>query len=290
MDATDDEDDVGRGRGGGSRDGAAEHEGRRRRLADMLGEGYRPLHREATLSGRAPEPRPSPARRLERVCRVAAAVIEVDGVGVTMLDATTNGVHGPGARRDQPAAVGAATGQMEGLSLTVQEGPTMEAFAAGLPVLAPDLAAETTRWPGFAPAALAAGVRAVFSLPLQLGAVRLGTLDLHRRRPGELAREQFADALALAGLATETLLDLTHPDSQDDAWGWLPHVHADVHVASGMVSVHAGISIPAALMRIRGYAFAHDRTVDEVARHIIRRELVLDEGNDPGPRDPENTS
>ncbi len=59
----------------------------------------------------------------------------------------------------------------------------------------------------FAPAAVHAGVRAVFALPLQVGAIRFGVLDLYRAGPGELDREQFADALVLADTACALLLD-----------------------------------------------------------------------------------
>jgi hypothetical protein len=41
-------------------------------------------------------------------------------------------------------------------------------------LIAPDCLA---RWPVFTPAAVHAGVRAVFALPLQVGGIRLGVLD-----------------------------------------------------------------------------------------------------------------
>lgn len=158
----------------------------------------------------------------------------------------------------------------------------------GVPVLVGDLTAETTRWPGFASEAVAAGAMAAFSLPLQVGVVRLGTLDMNRSAAGPLAREQLADALALAGLATEALLELAeHPEPVPDGVdadppprvaGWLSDVHADVHVASGMVSAQEGIGVDAALLRIRAHAFVSGERISEVARRIIDRDLVLDPG------------
>src|ERR1051325_5839133 len=62
------------------------------------------------------------------------------------------------------------------------------------------------RWPVFAPAALHAGVGAVFALPLQVGGMRLGVLDLYRAGPGGLDRQQLADALVLADTACALLL------------------------------------------------------------------------------------
>jgi hypothetical protein len=116
---------------------------------------------------------------------------------------------------------------------------------------------------------------AVFSLPLQVGVIRLGTLDLHRCTTGRLSVEQLADALALRAGSP----------------GWLPDVHADVHIASGMVSAQQGIDVRAALLRIRGYAFAHDQPIQQVARHIIDRDLALgraeDNGSGHGPTAPD---
>lgn len=136
----------------------------------------------------------------------------------------------------------------------------------------------------------------MFSLPLQVGAVRLGTLDLNRASSGPMSREQLAGALALVELATEALLELAeHPDpsaddpAQDDAGadpmprqaaGWLPDVHADVHVASGMVSARLGIDVGTGMLRLRAHAFASSEPISEVARRIIDRSLVLDDSGD----------
>ena len=81
------------------------------------------------------------------------------------------------------------------------------------PVIAADLTTGSwqQRWPQFTPAALDAGVRAVFALPLHAGGVRHeGAVDLYRRSPGGLEPTERATALAFAGAATEliTLEDL----------------------------------------------------------------------------------
>lgn len=238
-------------------------------------------------------------KRLGRVCVLSTGEVGVDGAGVTVMGSLEAGRAGA---RDQLAATGALTRRLEDLQLTAGEGPCLDAYDGGSPVLAGDLAAEATRWLGFGPEAIAAGAAAVFSLPLQVGAVRLGTLDLNRASTGALSREQLADALALATLATEILLELAeHPDVPDDPdttdapdadpqrWpgvGWLPDVHAEVHIASGMVSAQQAISVGVALLRIRAHAFATGEAISDVAQRIIDRELVLE---DPGaePADPD---
>ena len=77
----------------------------------------------------------------------------------------------------------------------------------GSPMLVPDLAPLTERWPGFAPAAVDAGARALFAFPLQAGAIRAGMLLLYRAQPGPLTPQQLADALVFADIALQLLLD-----------------------------------------------------------------------------------
>src|SRR3954453_22432143 len=76
--------------------------------------------------------------------------------------------------------------RVEELQVVLGEGPCVDAFSSGQPVLASDLGqvAWGRRWPAFVPEALAAGARALFALPLQIGAARVGVMDLHREAPG----------------------------------------------------------------------------------------------------------
>jgi AmiR/NasT family two-component response regulator len=48
-----------------------------------------------------------------------------------------------------------------------------------------------------------------------------------------------------------------------------------VHNAAGMVSVQAGISVTEALIRLRAFAFSHDRLLADVAQDVIDRKLRL---------------
>ena len=62
-------------------------------------------------------------------------------------------------------------------------------------------------WTGYAPSAQAAGVRAVFAFPIQIGAARLGALDVYRPDPGPLTAGELADGLIFADFALNALLD-----------------------------------------------------------------------------------
>jgi hypothetical protein len=46
-----------------------------------------------------------------------------------------------------------------------------------------------------------------------------------------------------------------------------------VHQASGMVAVQLGVSVTEALIRLRSYAFTHDRLLTDIARDVVARLL-----------------
>ncbi|GGJ87330.1 GAF domain-containing protein [Pilimelia anulata] len=218
---------------------------------------------------------------LAHLAAAAAAVAGVDGAAVAIT-------AGPTAR--QPiAATDAVAERVEEWHLAFGEGPAVAATAGGGPVIAVDLESPPAlaRWPAFAPAALTAGVRAVIALPLQVGAIRVGVLTLYRRRAGGLTADELADVLVVADTACVLLLDGADPPDKPD--GRSDH-NAVVHQATGMILVQAGISAEAAFVRLRAYAYAHDRRLSDVARDVVARRLrfhpephINTEGRPDGP-------
>lgn len=170
------------------------------------------------------------------------------------------------------------------IQFTLGEGPSREATATGVPVLTPDLADSLVRWPAFAPAAMDLGARAVFVFPLRIGAISVGTLLAHRNVPGSLAAGQLADALALADAMTLALLHRKWPEAEDvdqPGPGWAQPVtyRAEVHQATGMVSVQLGVTLAEALVRLRTHAWAGDRLLADVAADVVARRLRFDDPN-----------
>src|SRR5690348_2386420 len=101
----------------------------------------------------------------------------------------------------------AVSARIEQLQYELGEGPCVDAYNHDRPVLEPDLADPATpRWVAFTRPALDAGARAVFGFPLQVGAVRLGALNLYCDTPRALTDDQHADALLLASIVAEALL------------------------------------------------------------------------------------
>jgi hypothetical protein len=206
-----------------------------------------------------------------RLCEVTPAIAGVTGAGVLLMSGEV--------QRGSLSASDELSRLMEELQYTFGEGPCVDAFRQDQVVAEPDLADPLTqRWLAFSPAALRAGVRAVFGFPLQVGTVRLGALNLYRDRPGPLSGEQHADTLVLADVAARWVLQAQAGAAPGALAGELEsgaEFHFAVHNAAGIVSVQEGISVADALIRLRAFAFASDRRLADVARDVIARTLRL---------------
>jgi hypothetical protein len=175
-------------------------------------------------------------------------------------------------------ATDGSAAMLEDLQATLGEGPCIDASRDGQPVLQSDLAATgTTRWPGFTAAALEKGIAAVFAFPLQVGAIRLGVLDLYRDTAGPLDRPQLAAALDFAEAATTILLYLQNKATPGEplhpALAEAVESRREIHQATGMISVQAGVGLADALLRLRAHAFSSELPLLEVAKAVVDRRL-----------------
>ena len=216
--------------------------------------------------------------RLAETCRTAARELSASGVGLSVMSA--DGALAMATASDP------GTARIEELQFTLGEGPCIDAVAASRPVLVAELDhAVMRRWPEYGPAAYEAGIRAVFAFPLQVGAARLGVLDVFRTLPGGLSRTELGAAFTVVARAVAALLDgqeratihsetdsETHSEGLDEAF----EHRVVVFQAQGMVMVQLGSSLAEALVRMRAYAYAHDRRLGEVAADIVARRLQFD--------------
>jgi hypothetical protein len=112
-----------------------------------------------------------------------------------------------------------------------------------------------------------------------VGAVRLGALNLYCEQPSPLSDDQHADALVMADVAARWVLDV-QADAPPGLLAAELEVGADFHFAvqnaAGIVSAQLAVSVTEALIRLRAYAFAHDRLVGDVARDVVAHTLRLE--------------
>ena len=117
---------------------------------------------------------------------------------------------------------------------------------------------------------------AVFAFPLRVGTVRLGALDLYRDEPGPLSDDQHANALVMADVVANWVLDVqanAPPGSVAEELERDADFHFVVHNAAGAVSVQLGISVTEALIRLRAHAFANDKPLRDIAEDVMTRRL-----------------
>src|SRR6476661_8003591 len=115
----------------------------------------------------------------KRLCVVGAGITHLSGAGILLMSGDI--AHGSVCSSNETSAV------IERLQFELGEGPCVDAYRDDRPVLEADLAEPAlVRWPAFTEPALAAGARAVFGFPMQVGAARLGALNLYRDAPGAL--------------------------------------------------------------------------------------------------------
>ncbi len=204
------------------------------------------------------------------LCRVCVEVLDVSGAGITVM---SGGHAGP------VCVSGGRVAVLEDLQFTTGVGPCQDAYTSGLPVHAPNLDATTSqRWPIFIDQALHSGIGAVFAYPLSTHGARVGVLTLYQDEAGELTADQNFDSLAMAMLLTETVLSMQDTAPPGELAGGLEDVvayRAEIHQASGMVSIQLEIPVAEALLRIRAHAFAIGSPVGVVAADIVGRRLRL---------------
>jgi hypothetical protein len=208
----------------------------------------------------------------DRLCEVSASLAGATGAGIMVMSDTYQ--HGAVCHSNAVSAL------IDDLQFSLGEGPSLDAYFRTQPILEPDLIAPTTiRWTAFARSAAAAGVRAVFGFPLRVGDFRIGALNLYRDEPGGLDDDQHADTLVMAGVAARAVLAMQVDSALDAVEPKLEmqsKLRLVVHQASGMTASQLHIPVADALDRLRAYAFANDRSLDDTARDVMARRIRFD--------------
>jgi hypothetical protein len=213
-----------------------------------------------------------PELETQRLCEVCAEVTDMSGAGIMLMSEDVP--------RGAVCTSNKVSDLIEQLQFELGEGPCVDACQEDRPILEPDLAAPRfPRWLAFRGPAVKAGVRAIFGFPLEVGAVRLGALNLYCDRPGPLSDDQHADALVMADIVAQALLAIQANAPPGKLAAELEagaDFHYVVHQASGMVAAQLDVKVGQALIRLRAYAFGHDRPLAEVAKDIVARRFRFD--------------
>ncbi|APX31761.1 hypothetical protein BH708_02415 [Brachybacterium sp. P6-10-X1] len=216
---------------------------------------------------------------LNRLCGALADEIDVAVVTVVL-----------GAPGESSAVLAANTpshARHAETEFDVGEGPAQQAWTRRRPVLVSELdGPDGNAWPGYTMTAVAAGVRAAYAFPLQMGAARVGVLAIYHDEARGLTESDLNTCLSMAELATQRLIDASGPPAGqeigtvpeiDPSLGWPLHVRDEVYQAQGIIAVRLRVTLTEALARIRGHAFTAGRDLIDVAADIVHAGLALND-------------
>jgi hypothetical protein len=200
-----------------------------------------------------------------RLCHATKEILSADGASITLENSTPN--------RVTLCATDERSTELENLQDVLEEGPCRDAFDEDRTVHTLVDRAAAARWPRFIPeaAAVVGDSGVLWSVPMHAGDHVIGAVSLYTLRRSGLTESmetvQFlADAVAVS-VAHDPLSLNTSGDAQD--WG----SRARVHQATGMVIAQLGVSPADALAVLRAYAFAHARSLNEIAEDVVGRRV-----------------
>jgi hypothetical protein len=194
----------------------------------------------------------------------------VDGAGISLT----------GELRIPLAATSADAVAAETLQTTLGEGPCLTSAGNGTALVA-DASVMAATWPMFA-AALTSRTpyRSVVSVPLRTdNGSSFGAIDLYSIDPGATTLDAVIEDVTQVGLLiAASLMDAAGPtDLREGLPSWMQSPSANkrfrVWNAVGMMMAQAGEPSRDALARLRGYAFSHNLSLDELAGRLASREL-----------------
>jgi GAF domain-containing protein len=166
---------------------------------------------------------------------------------------------------------------LELFELQAREGPCLDCYLSGEPVMDQDLTLALSRWPRFAPEALAAGFRSVEALPMRLRGTVIGALNMFHLETGNTQTADKDAAQALADIATIAILQHRASIEAQVVNEQLQHALNSrilIEQAKGMVAEKEGLDMERSFAALLHYAHNHKARLVDVAHAIIAGSLA----------------
>jgi GAF domain-containing protein len=222
-------------------------------------------------------------RRLERTGAgdILGAVAEVIHAAVDLFQVTGSGLMVVDEQQDlhYVAASNTSSKIMEQVQSRAGEGPCVSAFVHNRPIRTEDLHTEQ-RWPRVRDIFLQHGVVAVLGVPVRMGGVPIGTLDLFVDRPYPWQDDEAAALERYADLVESTLGAALAAQRAGVLADQLQHAldyRIVIERAVGYLMARRATDAERAFDELRRTARSQRRKVAEVARYL------LDTGDLPKP-------
>lgn len=201
---------------------------------------------------------------LHAVTGHAAELVNAAAAGLMLAD-----VHG---RLHFVAASEEAAETLELFQVQNREGPCLEAFTSGAPVISASLGQAADRWPQFAPRAVAAGFGAVHALPMRLRDTVIGALNVFTAQERRLESAELAVVQALADVATIGLLQeraIRRGALLAEQLEGALTSRVIIEQAKGAIAQVHGVTVDVAFEALRSYARRNHRNLTDLARACL---------------------
>lgn len=209
-----------------------------------------------------------------------ASVLEVDAVGLMMTS--------PDERR---LALLAHSGndvvtELEQFQIDHDEGPCIECFASGQPVINTDLAFTNGRWAAFAPKAIDAGFRSVHAIPLRLRDEVIGAFNMFHVERGDMSPVDVSAATALADMATIAVLQYRAVQEAEEVAAQLRRAldsRVIIEQAKGRLAERAGFGMGDAFAVLRQHSRSHNIKLADLSAMVVNGDIDLTDIARPRP-------
>jgi GAF domain-containing protein len=201
---------------------------------------------------------------LQLVTARTAELLQAGAVGLLLADQ-----HG---RLQFMAASDEVSEMLELFEVQHSEGPCLEAFRTGAPVILADIQQGVERWPLFAPRALDAGFASAYAIPMRLRGEVLGALNLFGNQPGALELADLRIVQALVDVATIGLLQertIRRGEVLTEQLQGALNSRVVIEQAKGALAQIHGVTVDQAFVMLRGYSRRNGRRLSEVSQTVV---------------------
>jgi len=201
---------------------------------------------------------------LQLVASRASELVGSAAVGLLLADQ-----HG---RLEFMAASNEQTELLELFQVQAREGPCQDCFRQGTPVSNADLREAGSRWPLFAPRAVAAGFRSVHAFPMRLRKQVIGALNLFGTEVGPIDPGGVQIVQALADVATIGLLQeraVRRGEILTEQLQGALNSRVVIEQAKGAIAQLHGVSVDEAFVLLRTYCRNNNLHLGVVANAIV---------------------
>jgi len=193
---------------------------------------------------------------------------------VEVLDVGAAGLMlaGPDGMLHVIASSSEAMRVLELFEIQSDEGPCLDCYRTGEPVIHQVLASGVGRWPRFASEAIEAGFNSVDALPMRLRGSVIGALNLFHEDQRGMTQDDLAAAQALADVATIGILQhraSLEAQALNDQLNHALNSRVTIEQAKGILAERLNVQIEESFGILRSHARNHNLRLADVAHGVV---------------------